>query len=205
MKQQADEQGFAVVFPQGSRDQSGTTHWNAQLDISDTDDIGFLTALAQDLQEQHGLSPERTYTSGISNGGFMSYALVCQAPEVFAAAGSVIGTMSGETWETCPDHAVPIIQMSGTEDDVVPMDGSMDTEDGWGGAPEMDAVIERWVAVNGCTGSESIAVDDDDTDAVRYTDCTDDAEVAYYVVEGMGHSLPPFEWQEALSSFLLTH
>ena len=203
MKQQADALGFAVVFPQGSPDKDGATHWNAQLDISSTDDIDFLTALAQDLQQEHDLDPQRTYTSGISNGGFMSYALVCQAPEVFHAAGSVIGTMSGETWESCPAAPVPILQISGTEDDIVPIDGSMDPEGGWGGAPEMSAIMAHWVSTNGCTDSVSINVDDDDTTATQYTDCDSGDEVRYFEVEGMGHSLPKWDWTGQLSEFLM--
>jgi len=205
MKQQADENGFAVVFPQGSLDQAGASHWNAQLDISDTDDVGFLTALADDLQQQHDLDPERTYTSGISNGGFMSYALVCQAPEVFRAAGSIIGTMSGETWQTCPAVPAPILQVSGSDDDIVPIDGSMDPEGGWGGAPEMTTIMEHWVSVNGCTDTVSIDVGDENTTGTQHTDCDSGAEVRYFEVEGMGHDLPKWDWTGQLTRFLLDH
>ena len=61
--------------------------------------LGFLTALAKDLQHTHDLDPERTFASGVSNGGFMSYTLAAERPEVFKAVGSIIGTMSGYTWE----------------------------------------------------------------------------------------------------------
>ena len=203
MKQEADENGFAVVFPQGSLDEEGATHWNAQLDISDTDDLGFLTALAAELQQEYDLDPERTYASGISNGGFMSYALVCQAPDVFHAAGSVIGTMSGETWQTCPAAPAPILQISGVEDDIVPIDGSMDPEGGWGGAPEMTTIMEHWVSVNGCEGEVSIDVGDEETTGIQYTDCESGAEVRYFEVADMAHSLPRWDWTGQLADFLM--
>ena len=202
MKREADDRGFAVVFPQGSDDQEGVTHWNAQLDISSTDDIDFLSALAADLQETHDLDPMRTYSSGISNGGFMSYALVCQAPEVFHAAGSVIGTMSGETWETCPSRPVPIFQISGTDDEIVPIDGSMDPDGGWGGAPDMDTIIAHWAATNGCGQTESVGVDDPETTGTRHTGCQD--EVLYFEVAGMGHDLPRWDWTGQLSAFFMS-
>ena len=202
MKQQADDLGFAVVFPQGSKDASGSTHWNAQLDLSDTDDIGFLSSLAASLQEEHGLDPLRTYSSGISNGGFMSYTLVCQAPEVFHAAGSVIGTMSGQTWQTCPTAPVPIFQVSGTDDDIVPIDGTMDPEGGWGGAPDMDTIIAHWAATNGCGATEAVGVDDEETTGTRHSGCED--EVLYFEVSGMGHDLPKWDWTGALSAFFMS-
>ena len=204
MKQQADERRFGVVFPQGSRDDVGLHHWNAQLTLSDRDDVGFLTELAQTLQDDHGFDPAQTYTAGISNGGFMSYTLACQRPDVFRAAGSIIGTMSGETWETCPEHPFPVFQISGVQDTTVPFDGSMDTEGGWGGAPDMDTVMDRWVSVNGCREAQTLDVGDDDTRAERHTDCEGDAEVWYYTVSDLGHALPRWDWTGALADFFLT-
>jgi polyhydroxybutyrate depolymerase len=203
MKQQADKHGFAVVFPQGTRDRDGLKHWNAQLDISDTDDMGFLTELAGELQQQHDLDPQRTYTAGISNGGFMSYALVCQAPEVFQAAGSIIGTMSGETWQSCPAVPASIFQISGIDDAIVPIDGSMDPDGGWGGAPEMSTIIDHWVNVNGCAGSVAVDVDDEDTTGIQFSDCDSGEGVRYFKVEGMAHTLPGWDWTGQLAEFLM--
>ena len=51
------ESGEAVVcYPQGTADDFGINHWNANLGISDTDDIGFLSALVEHLQMSYGLS-----------------------------------------------------------------------------------------------------------------------------------------------------
>ena len=38
----AEQEGFVAVFPQGTTDQAGTSHWNANLGISTTNDHGFL-------------------------------------------------------------------------------------------------------------------------------------------------------------------
>ncbi len=125
--------------------------------------------------------------------------------DVFHAAGSVIGTMSGETWSTCPEIPAPILQISGTDDDVVPIDGSLGPKDGWGGAPEIPAVVQRWVGVNGCT--EQVAVDVGDrngaTTGTRYTGCESGSEVLYFEVEGMGHELPGWDWDAELARFLM--
>ena len=89
----ADKNGFALCVPQGARDVKGIPHWNARLKISRTDDIDFLSKLAIQLQQSHRLNPARTFVCGVSNGGFMSYTLVAERPDVFRAAASVIGTM----------------------------------------------------------------------------------------------------------------
>jgi polyhydroxybutyrate depolymerase len=81
---------FAVVYPQGTRYLARKFHWNADLDLSETDDVGFLTSLAEHLQEEHIFDSERTYISGISNGGLLSYTVACQQPETFKAMASII-------------------------------------------------------------------------------------------------------------------
>ena len=136
MNRVADANRFAVCYPQGAEDHEGTPHWNARLSISKTEDIGFLSDLAAYLQVRHKLNPNKTFVSGISNGGFMSYTLVAERPSVFKAAASVIGTMSGHTWKhRAKIRPVPILQISGLDDEIIPYDGSMSPAGGWGGAP----------------------------------------------------------------------
>ena len=186
----ADQHGFVVCYPQGSLDNSRNPHWNARLDLSNSDDIGFLSALAVTLQNEHGLNPQKTYTCGISNGGFMSYTLVAEAPQVFKGAASIIGTMSGYTWENRGSiPPAPVMQISGTDDNIVPHDGTMSTDNGWGGAPQIHTVIDFWKDLNNCTQSDTIQVSDVAT-AYIHSEGTDSAEVWYYEIDGMGHEIP---------------
>ena len=90
----SDNAGVAVCYPQGTLNNNGISHWNANFGISTTDDHGFLVALAQHLHETYDLSPDCTYSCGMSNGGYMSYSLACQHPDVFNAVGVVAGAMS---------------------------------------------------------------------------------------------------------------
>lgn len=192
MNDVADKHGFAVVYPQGTLDDVGKTHWNANLTLrSETvDDVGFLTALAEHLQETHKLDPERTFTSGLSNGGFMSYHLALSAPDTFGAMASVVGAMSGPDWERI-DQAkpFPVLQISGVEDDIVPIDGSMDPKNGWGGAPHQDAVMKQWAELNQCKDSRSKKIGEDTT-AVFYENGTEGCEVWDYRIDGFGHNWP---------------
>ncbi len=190
MSRVADAHEFAVVYPQGTPDRRDVPHWNARLTLSETDDIGFLSALAQKLQRTHNLDPERTFASGVSNGGFMSYTLVAERPDVFKAVASIIGTMSGYTWEHREDiKPVPVLQISGLDDRIVPFDGSMRAFGGWGGAPDQKAVIEFWKDLDQTTTEEVIEVTADTT-AYRYGDGVDGCEVWLYEVKGWGHRVP---------------
>lgn len=190
MNEVADEFGFAVCYPQGSRDDSGINHWNAGLTISDRDDVGFLTELAQFLQIEHRLDVNRTFSCGMSNGGFMSYHLACEASDVFRAIASVTGTMSGNTWNNCmPSDTIPILQIHGIDDPTVPIDGSMTTEGGWGGAPELDSVITSWSQRNLCTSFDTTTLPNS-TMRIVHSDCFYNHQVWYHKIADWGHAWP---------------
>jgi poly(3-hydroxybutyrate) depolymerase len=186
----ADTNGFAVCYPQGADDLEGIPHWNARLKISKMDDIGFLSALASDLQNKHSLNKGRTFVCGVSNGGFMSYALVAEKPDVFKAAASVIGTMSGHTWEHRDDiPPVPILQISGLDDEIVPYNGSMSNDGGWGGAPDQGAMLEFWRKLNK-TNTEEVIQLSNQTTAHHYKDGINGNEVWHYQIKNFGHRVP---------------
>ena len=201
MTQQANLHGFAVCYPQGTDDFGGTPHWNANLTISDTDDIGFLSTLAEYLQSEYNLNPEHTFSCGMSNGGFMSYTLACERPDVFKAIASVTGTMSGYDWNNCdPSEVVPVFQISGLDDDVVPVDGSITTFGGWGGAPGAISVNDFWKEKNQTTTEEIITLSQT-LDAQYYRNGVNGNEVWYYPIESWGHEWPG-TWNQFRSGIL---
>ncbi len=100
----ADREGFAALYPEGLPAEGRyRSHWNAGFDFSDVDDLGFLTALVTEVQQSWRLDPARTFVFGMSNGGFMTYALACRATGQFAAFANVAGTMGRYDRKTvCP-------------------------------------------------------------------------------------------------------
>ena len=82
MNEVAETNGFAVCYPQGTTDDYGNTffnvgysfHWNQTVD-----DVGFIIALAEYLQSHFNLSSVNTFSTGMSNGGEMSYLLACES------------------------------------------------------------------------------------------------------------------------------
>ena len=191
----ADEEGFAVVFPQGALDPSGTNHWNANFDFSTVNDHAFLSQLAEYLQDTHGHDPDCTYSCGNSNGGYMSYSLACGNAETFRGIGSVGGLMGGNDWANCnPSQPVPVVHIHGTDDNTVSYYGSSFDPGNWGGVPGVETIVETWAGWNNCTEVAETALPDLDptdgstVDLITHSGGDYGYEARVYRVNGGGHS-----------------
>ena len=92
----ANQYGFALCYPQGTADNWGNNFWNVGYlftSSSTVDDVGFLTSLAQELQNNHNLSPTNTFMTGMSNGGELCYLIACESSGTFKAYAPVAGTI----------------------------------------------------------------------------------------------------------------
>ncbi len=190
----ANQEGFAVVFPQGSADWSGTNHWNANFDFSGVNDHAFLSQLAGYLQDTHGHDADCTYSCGYSNGGFMSYSLACDNADTFRGIGSVGGLMGGNDWTTCtPSQPVPVVHIHGTSDNVVPYNGNPADAGNWGGAPGVEVIVETWAGWNNCTEVTETALPDLDptdgstVDLIVHSGGDNGYEARVFRVNGGGH------------------
>ena len=199
MNEIAQENGFAVCYPQGLSDQSGNNFWNVGYEFHDNqmvNDVNFLSSLANYLQDEYNLSEENTFSTGMSNGGDMSYMLACQANDVFKAIAPVAGCMMEEIYNTCESSPVPVIEIHGNNDNVTLWDGDMQNNDGWGAYYSIEDGIELWVETNNCQNNEEVFLPNtnlsDGSYIInhRYFDCTDNAEVWLYEVVNGGHDWP---------------
>ena len=117
----ADENGFVACYPQGLIDDMGYAFWNVGYSFhpnETVDDVEFLSELAHFLQMEYGLSSYNTFSTGMSNGGEMSYMLACQASNVFRGVASVAGTMFESFYNSCDPLPIPVLEIHGTLDDV---------------------------------------------------------------------------------------
>jgi polyhydroxybutyrate depolymerase len=195
MNEVADEGGFAVCYPYGLLDFTGVPHWNSNLTgLSNVDDSGFLSELAIYLQDNHGFSSECTYSCGYSNGGYMSYTLACEHPDVFRGIGSVGGTMGLYDFQNCTPTNVPIVHLHGTNDNIVSYyaTGEFD-EYPWTGADGVEAVVESWANENNCTETSTTALPDLDptdgstVDLIKHSEGDFGYQAWVYRVNGGGH------------------
>jgi polyhydroxybutyrate depolymerase len=105
----ADTANIILIHPNGTFDANGDRFWNAGFSASGPDDVGFLLALIDTISAQYNIDPARIYTTGMSNGGYMSYELACQTNR-FAAMASVTGTMVTQAFNNCsPTRPIPVM------------------------------------------------------------------------------------------------
>jgi polyhydroxybutyrate depolymerase len=186
----ADTANFIIVHPMGLTDLFGSTHWNA-FGTSDVDDVGFLSSLIDTIYAAYNIDGNRIYSTGMSNGGFMSHKLACLLSGRIAAVASVTGSITTTEIDACiTNHPMPVMQIHGTEDGTVPYEGNvifMPVED----------VVAHWVSFNECT-NEPITTelpDIDPTDGCTvthylYEDGLLGSTVEFYKVTNGGHTWP---------------
>ena len=110
--EQGKEFPFIIVSPQCPIQ----TWWTEVLDP--------LVALLDDVQSRYAVDPDRVYVTGLSMGGFGTWALACRHPERFAAIAPICG---GGDWFLAERlKNVPVWVFHGAKDPVVPLRESTD-------------------------------------------------------------------------------
>ena len=190
----ADTANFLVVHPNGTLDFLGNRNWNTFGPRgSGVDDVAFLSALIDSLALRYRLDPDRIYSTGMSNGGFMSYELACQLSNRIAAIGSVTGSMIASRLSTCtPSRPVPVIEIHGTADNTVPYDGGTILN-----FVPVPTLLARWVQINGCNPAPVITpvantntTDGSTAERQVWSDGRNGSVVEHYRIIGGGHTWP---------------
>lgn len=151
----AEKFGYAVCYPQGSKDGRGNPCWNVgypfQADM-EVDDVSFLCKLADKLQKEYGLSKKNTFCTGMSNGGEMCYLLAYCNQKTFAAVAPIAGlTMAWMPQKFTRTRKIPLFEIHGTEDKVSEWGGDMENKGGWGAYLPVPDAVQYWVKRNRCT------------------------------------------------------
>lgn len=198
----ADEDNFIVVYPDGFE-----KHWNDgravqryRAQSQNVDDVGFISALIDQLSGEFNIDPERVYATGMSNGAMMSNRLGCELSEKIAAIAPVAGNMPVNIAPLCaPARPVSALIINGTDDPLVPWTGGYAHigQVELGEVLSVEDTVKLWVNDDKCASSPLIAElpDKDPSDGTRvstetYKGCSGSAEVILYKVEGGGHTWP---------------
>lgn len=192
-----DAHGFVLVMPEGING-----GWNDGRIVKGhgNDDVAFLSALIDTMVHDYGVDAKRVYSTGISNGGFMSFRLACDLSDKIAAIAPVAASMGeGAPGDCHPSHPIPVLMINGTKDPLIPFNGG---EVGGtllrnrGTSAPVPKVVEFWRKQADCTSTieKTDLPDRDKTDDSTVTreacQSKSGAEVINYTVIGGGHTWP---------------
>lgn len=156
-----------VVYPQAIKPEAGQRNgWNAGFCcgsgwIQKTDDVGFITSLAQSIQKNYNLKGSKFYVTGFSNGAFMSQRIATDKPESVAALAIMSGSIGTTSEQLKPKRPVPILLMHGQLDKTVPINGGTKL-----GEPDFEwlplsTTEKAWQQVNAKTAAVKVITEPD--------------------------------------------
>jgi polyhydroxybutyrate depolymerase len=189
----ADTANFLMVFPNGTYT-SGQRFWNAGISSALVNDIAFLSALIDSLDLTYNINLNRVYSTGMSNGGYMSHTLACELSNRITAIASVTGSIFNQQYgPNChPLRPVPVMQIHGTTDPTVPYAGSSTSM-------PIDSVVKYWVTKNNCNPVATFSnvpntstTDGCTAEHYQYSGGVGSSTVELFKIIGGGHTWPGF-------------
>jgi polyhydroxybutyrate depolymerase len=180
MNATADAEGFIVAYPEGVMNSWNAGECCGVAQEQGIDDVGFVRALVEAIEAEACVDPARIFATGMSNGGFMTNRLACEASDLFAAFAPVSAALV--TIPCAPARAIPTMIFNGTQDALVPYDGGL-----FFGAQETFAF---WVEASGCEGAPVTTYDEGAATCETFDSCDEGAAVTLCTIEPMGHCWP---------------
>lgn len=197
----ADTAHFIIVHAQGLPTSGSSLGWTNFYPVTTPNtDLQFLSNLIDTISSRYNINSNRVYSTGMSNGGFMTYDLACFLSTKIAAIASVTGSMTSTHFSACnPQHPMPVMVIHGTGDLVVRYDGTAGTLNGvpTGPCTPVQTMIDYWVNYNNCNSTptftavpNSSTTDNCTAEHYVYNGGDDGSTVEHYKIIGGGHSWP---------------
>lgn len=210
----ARENNAVLVAPNASNPMTGGTtgnwqHWSVYGDEAARpgagrrpDDVTFIRDVLAEVAASYQIDAARIYVTGASNGGMMTYRMLIEASEVFAAAAVFVTALPADLDRLPrPRHPVPLMIYSGTADPLIPFAGGA-VAGAWGRArgriasqPDM---VSWWIGANRAERTprevvELAHLEPDDPCRIERRDYEarrNGAPVTVLVATGGGHAMP---------------
>jgi polyhydroxybutyrate depolymerase len=152
------------------------------------DDVGFVRALIDHLEQQACIDRRRVYAAGMSNGAILSHRLACDAADRIRAIGTVAGTNMAPS--CAPARPVPVMHIHGSDDAFVPVGGGLGCGPGGVAYTSVADTVSGWSARDGCTGSAFTRLVEGDVTCTRFGACPAGTDVDLCIVAAGGHQWP---------------
>ncbi len=187
----AEQRGFIAVYPQGLPDDDGLPLWASIGPIDyGIDDALFVSDLLTKLQTDFCVDAHRIYATGFSNGGGMSGFLACKLAGRIAAFAPVSGNYYALPGGCHPGRPIPILEIHGTANSIVPYEGISASENPAWPLPSIPQWLQDWASRDGCTKGPITFLRGSGVTGEQWINCEGNAIVVHYRIEGGDHNLP---------------
>jgi polyhydroxybutyrate depolymerase len=123
----ADRDDVLLAAPEGAKGSDDKQGWNDCRADADgnprTDDVGLVRNVIDVAVTRYHADPARIYAMGMSNGGFMTFRLAIEMPDVLAAAAVVSASMAAASQCRAPTKPLSLLVIAGDADPLVPFGG----------------------------------------------------------------------------------
>jgi polyhydroxybutyrate depolymerase len=192
LDQAAGASGTLVAYPQGSSRSwdAGTCCGRAAAD--GVDDVGFISAVIDDVSAKFAVDPRRIAVAGFSNGGMMAYRYACARADRISAAVVMSGTLVAPA--CTPSRPVSLLHVHGLADVTVPFAGVSRTPLDRSGFAGAQRVVASWGRLDGCGGWSTSSTRVTTVEAVG---CRAGSRVRLVTSASLGHRWPVGTGDEA--------
>lgn len=200
----ADREGFIAVYPNGMGILGFLQHWNAghccgKAAADQLDDVGYLSAVIEDVCDRLKVDRQRIYMVGFSNGGMLVHRFAAERGELLAAAAPLAATGGGRSdagsplWHIPkPAVSMPLLTIHGMDDEQIPFKGGVtigsDAERQYW---SVQHTLDVWIETNQC--GVQPRTQEKRSGKVKVTSWlspTGDSDVVLYQLYGWGHVWP---------------
>jgi poly(hydroxyalkanoate) depolymerase family esterase len=205
----AEEQGFAVLFPEQTRanNANGCFNWFSPEDIRrDGGEASSIRQMvARMLAEHRSIDPARVFVTGLSAGGAMASVMLATYPDVFAG-GAIIAGLPYGTAASVPEAFDRMRAQGGPTTPTAlerlvraasPHKGPWPTVSIWHGSADhtvvpanADAIVAQWRGLHGLGAAPSRTETVDGQTRRVWSDGTGRDVIESYSIAGMGHGTP---------------
>lgn len=203
----ADEYGFAVLFPEQTRQNNPNLcfNWFSDSDIQrDRGEVRSIREMIDEMVSSHGVDPARVFVTGLSAGGAMANAMLVAYPEVFAGGAIIAGLPYGvassipEAFDRMRGHGLPARerlqqQLRSASAHI----GPWPTISVWHGTADKtvdelnaEAIVDQWKAIHEVTDRPSRSDVVDGREHHAWTSRAGADAIELYRIGGMGHGTP---------------
>ena len=172
---------FIGVYPEGMYGS-----WNLGREESTADDVAFVLSILDDIEGTEGFDTQDPVALGFSNGAGFVHKLAVEADR-FVSIGPMASQLLVDKEPQASDAHVSVLQLHGTDDEIISYDGGTAEMDHSFLPAEESAAV--WAAHNGCNTTATETASGSYT-RMEWEQCSTGTRVVHYRLDGIGHDIP---------------